>query len=82
MPWLSVLKPILQPIAKTFLGQDRGMVVLQQEGLRFNPSLMLIRDADVPAMWYYRIKKEWADATADQRPFVNPVSQSVLRWKS
>jgi phenylpropionate dioxygenase-like ring-hydroxylating dioxygenase large terminal subunit len=82
MPWLSLLKPVLKPIARTFLGQDRGMVVLQQEGLRFNPSLMLIRDADVPAMWYYRIKKEWADATANRRPFVNPVAQSVLRWKS
>lgn len=82
MPWLGVLKPVLRPIAKTFLGQDRHMVEIQQEGLRFNPSLMLIRDADVPAMWYYRIKKEWADATANRRPFVNPVTQTTLRWKS
>lgn len=82
LPWLSLLKPILTPIAKTFLGQDRDMVVLQQEGLRFNPNLMLIRDADVLAMWYQRLKKEWADAAREGRPFANPVPASTLRWKS
>ena len=41
-----------------------------------------VRDADVPAMWYFRIKKEWAAAKAENRPFVNPVSETTLHWRS
>lgn len=82
VPWLSPFKPFLRRVARAFLSQDRDMVVLQREGLRFDPPLMLIRDADVPAMWYYRLKKEWADASEQRRPFVNPVSETTLRWKS
>jgi hypothetical protein len=43
---------------------------------------MLIQDADVPAMWYHRLKKEWAEAGAANRPFVNPVPETTLRWRS
>ena len=82
MPWLSPLKPALRRVARTFLGQDRRMVVLQGESLKFDPPLMLIRDADTPALWYYRLKKEWAEARAQSRPFVNPVAAATLRWKS
>ncbi|NWH08046.1 MAG: aromatic ring-hydroxylating dioxygenase subunit alpha [Alphaproteobacteria bacterium] len=82
LPWLTLALPVLKPIAKTFLGQDRDMVILQQRGLRFNPPLMLIRDADVLAMWYYRLKKEWQESKGERRDFVNPVTASTLRWKS
>jgi hypothetical protein len=64
------------------MGQDRHMVTLQNDWLKFNPRLMLIQDADVPAMWYYRLKKEWAEATAAKKPFTNPVPESTLRWRS
>jgi phenylpropionate dioxygenase-like ring-hydroxylating dioxygenase large terminal subunit len=80
--WIAPFKPIAQHVARTFLGQDRNMVTLQQEGLKFNPRLMLIQDADVPAMWYHRLKKEWAEALADKRAFVNPVTETTLRWRS
>ena len=46
IPWLTALKPALRSYARKFLGQDRAVVVMQQAGLRHNPSLMLIRDAD------------------------------------
>jgi len=82
MSWMAPFKPIAQQVARAFLGQDRGMVVLQGEGLKFNPRLMLIQDADVPAMWYHRLKKEWAEAQAAKRPFVNPVPETTLRWRS
>jgi phenylpropionate dioxygenase-like ring-hydroxylating dioxygenase large terminal subunit len=80
--WIAPFKPIAQHVARVFLGQDRNMVTLQQEGLKFNPRLMLIQDADVPAMWYHRLKKEWAEAAAGKRAFVNPVTETTLRWRS
>ena len=58
------------------------MVELQREGLKFNPRLMLIPDADVPAMWYQRLKKAWADSTGGNAAFVNPVPETTLRWRS
>lgn len=82
MPWLSVLKPVLRRYVRRFLGQDRDVVVTQQEGLRFNPTLMLIRDADTQARWYYQLKKEFAAAQAESREFRNPVKETVLRWRS
>ncbi len=80
--WLAPFKPIAQHIARVFLGQDRHMVTLQKEGLKYNPRLMLIQDADIPAIWYYRLKKEWTEAATSQRPFVNPVQEATLRWRS
>lgn len=82
LSWIAPFKPIAQHVARVFLGQDRDMVVLQQQGLKFNPRLMLIQDADVPAIWYHRLKKEWAEANGTQRAFVNPVQQQTLRWRS
>ena len=82
MGWANLLKPILQPIARTFLGQDRHMVTLQGQSLKHDPRLMLIRDADVPAMWYFRLRKEWTAARAENRDFVNPVPETTLRWRS
>ena len=82
MPWLDPLKPFLRPFARAFLGQDRRIVELQQVGLKHQPPLMLIDDADTPAKWYYRLKKEYAAAQAEARPFRNPVEACTLRWRS
>ena len=82
MPWLGPLKPFLRPFARAFLDQDRRIVELQQVGLKHEPPLMLIDDADTPAKWYYRLKKEYAAAQAEARPFRNPVEARTLRWRS
>ncbi len=82
MPLLSVLKPVLRPFMRAFLKQDGDMVDLQQEGLRFDPRLMLINDSDVQAKWYHRLKTEWAEAGEQGRPFENPVKPATLRWRS
>ena len=60
----------------------RIIVELQMQGLKYNPRMMLIQDADTPAIWYFRLKKEWLDAIGARRPFVNPVKEAVLRWRS
>lgn len=80
--WLGVMKPFFWAFGRTFLSDDRRMVELQREGLKFNPALMLIQDSDVPAMWYHRLKKAWAESTANGTEFSNPVKERVLRWRS
>jgi phenylpropionate dioxygenase-like ring-hydroxylating dioxygenase large terminal subunit len=80
--WLGFLKPFFMALGPTFLGDDRRMVELQREGLKYNPPLMLIQDSDVPAMWYHRIKKAWAESAATGASFINPVKARTLRWRS
>jgi len=82
MPWLSAMKSLLRPFARAFLRQDRDIMTMQQTGLAHAPSLMLIDDADTQAKWYYRLKREYARARAEGRPFVNPVTPRTLRWRS
>ena len=81
-PWLSVLKPLLLPYVRAFLRQDRDIMERQQQGLRFDPVLSLIDDADTQARWYYRLKEEYRRAHAEGRPFANPVEPRTLRWRS
>ena len=82
MPWLAPAKPILARIMSAFLGQDRDVVTKQQIGLAKNPPLRLIDDADTPAKWYLKLKREFARARSEGRAFVNPVPDVTLRWKS
>ena len=80
--WFTILQPLLQPFISTFLGQDRDMVVKQQIGLKHNPSLLLIRDADTQAKWYYQLRSEFIKSIAENREFTNPVKSQVLHWRS
>lgn len=81
-PWLTLLKPLLTPYVKAFLGQDKDVVVKQQRGLAYNPSLMLIKDADTMARWYMQLKNEYQRAQAEGRAFENPVEPQTLKWCS
>jgi phenylpropionate dioxygenase-like ring-hydroxylating dioxygenase large terminal subunit len=82
-PLLTIIPDfLLRKALITFAGQDRDAVEAQQKGLSHDPKLMLIHDADVQAMWYFKLKKEWAAARSDGRPFVNPVKSAILRWRS
>jgi phenylpropionate dioxygenase-like ring-hydroxylating dioxygenase large terminal subunit len=82
IPWLTPLRPLLRPFVRAFLRQDRDIMVMQQEGLKYEPPLMLIDDADRQAKWYYRLKNEYRRARAEGRAFENPVKDRVLRWRS
>jgi phenylpropionate dioxygenase-like ring-hydroxylating dioxygenase large terminal subunit len=81
-PWLSALKPLLLPYVRAFLRQDRDIMQRQQKGLRFDPVLSLIDDADTQARWYYRLKQEYRRAAAEGREFENPIQPRTLRWRS
>ncbi len=82
LPWLTVLKPFLGRIAHRFIDQDREVVEKQQRGLKYQAPMMLVKDADTLARWYFRLKQEFAQSQAEGRAFVNPVEETVLRWRS
>jgi len=82
MPWLTALRPALRHYARAFLDQDRQMLMKQLQGLAHDPPLMLINDADTQAMWYYQLKREFAESQAGSQPFRNPVKERTLRWRS
>lgn len=82
LPWLSFIKPIIRIFARTFLRQDLLAVERQKEGLVTNPPLMLIKDADTQALWYFKIKKAYAKAVASNEFFINPLKKTTLKWRS
>jgi phenylpropionate dioxygenase-like ring-hydroxylating dioxygenase large terminal subunit len=79
--------PFVTPIAKffgaKFVQQDQETMIQQAEGLKHNPSLMLIDDADKPAKWYFALKQARLDASnggpAAKHPMDGPVE---LHWRS
>jgi phenylpropionate dioxygenase-like ring-hydroxylating dioxygenase large terminal subunit len=83
IPLLNALKPVLRPFGKKFIGQDVRVVKMQQEGLKPpHPALLLVGDADQQALWYYKIKKDWLAAAAQNVPFENRIPEKTLRWFS
>jgi prophage tail gpP-like protein len=67
---------------RAFLRQDGAIMERQQQGLRYDPPLTLIDDADTQAKWYFRLKREYRRARAEGRPFQNPVEPRTLEWRS
>jgi len=78
----SLLKPVIAAGARRFLQQDGDMVNLQNQGLRYDPGLLWIDDADRQAKWYQALKREWDASRREGRPFRNPVEATTLRWRS
>jgi phenylpropionate dioxygenase-like ring-hydroxylating dioxygenase large terminal subunit len=79
--------PLVTTVARFFGGrfvrQDQETMIQQAEGLKHNPSLMLIDDADRPAKWYFALKQARLDAAdgkgAAKHPMAGPVT---LHWRS
>lgn len=61
-----------------FVRQDQETMIEQAEGLRSNPSLMLIDDADKPAKWYFALKQARLKGM-EEHPLSGPVE---LHWRS
>lgn len=81
-PLLNLAIPIALPMAQKFLGQDRVMVDLQNQGMQHQKAMMWIDDIDVQAKWYQKLKREWTDARSQERAFENPIKPKTLRWMS
>lgn len=83
VPCTGFMSPIIDYFVREFLGQDLTIAKLQEECLKENPKLiMTIKDAGTPGHWYFKLKKEWSAAHKEGRPFVNPIKDSILRWRS
>ncbi len=79
--------PFLTPIAtffgRRFVRQDQLTMIQQAEGLKYNPSLMLIDDADRPAKWYFELKQARLESQATGKPMRHPMDGPViLHWRS
>ncbi len=81
-PAFIVFRPFIAAGARSFLRQDGDMVNLQNQGLKYDPPLIWIDDADRQAKWYQALKREWARSRAEGRAFVNPIEPTTLRWRS
>jgi hypothetical protein len=74
---------LLKYVFAKFVEQDRRTMEMQSEGLRYNPHLMLIDDADRPAKWYFQLKQALLDARRTGSEFRHPMNGLVtLKWRS
>ena len=81
--WLPFGPSLLKFVFAKFVEQDRQTMERQSEGLKHNPHLMLIDDADRPAKWYFALKTAHLESRrsgGDMRhPLIGPVT---LKWRS
>ena len=81
--WVPFSAGLLKFVFAKFVEQDRQTMEDQSEGLKHNPHLMLIDDADRPAKWYFQLKAAHLEATRNggetKHPLTGPVT---LRWRS
>jgi phenylpropionate dioxygenase-like ring-hydroxylating dioxygenase large terminal subunit len=81
--WVPFGPSLLKFVFAKFVEQDRRTMELQAEGLRHNPHLMLIDDADRPAKWYFALKAAYLEAKRTGGEMKHPVSGPVtLKWRS
>jgi phenylpropionate dioxygenase-like ring-hydroxylating dioxygenase large terminal subunit len=74
---------VFRIFGKIFLRQDQETMIQQAEGLKHNPRLMLIDDADRPAKWYFALKANLLESRRTGAPMVHPMEGPVtLRWRS
>jgi phenylpropionate dioxygenase-like ring-hydroxylating dioxygenase large terminal subunit len=81
--WIPFGPQLLKFVFAKFVEQDRRTMELQSEGLKHNPHLMLIDDADRPAKWYFGLKNAMLEIKKNGGEFRHPMSGPVtLKWKS
>ncbi|MBV9573315.1 MAG: hypothetical protein JOY93_04625 [Acidobacteriales bacterium] len=74
---------LLKFVFAKFVRQDQQTMEQQSEGLRHNPHLMLIDDADRPAKWYFALKAAYLESKRTGEPMKHPMAGPVtLKWRS
>ncbi len=77
------IKSIYKFFARKFIGQDQRIMEKQSVGLRDDPKLILIDDADTQAKWYFQLKQAYQKAQANGGKMEHPLKEPVtLRWRS
>ncbi|SPF31325.1 Rieske 2Fe-2S domain protein [Candidatus Sulfotelmatobacter kueseliae] len=81
--WLPFGPELLKFVFAKFVEQDRRTMEMQAEGLKHNPHLLLIDDADRPAKWYFQLKAAHLEAKRTGAEMKHPMSGPVtLKWRS
>ena len=81
--WVPFMVPLFNIFARAFIGQDQRTMEIQAKGLKHNPSLMLIDDADRPAKWYFQLKAAYLESRRSGQPMVHPIEgPTTLHWRS
>jgi phenylpropionate dioxygenase-like ring-hydroxylating dioxygenase large terminal subunit len=82
-PWMPFTAGLLKFVFAKFVEQDRRTMERQSEGLKQNPHLMLIDDADRPARWYFQLKAAHLEAKHSGGEMKHPLTGPVtLKWRS
>ena len=76
---LPFVTPLVRFFGGRFVAQDQQTMIEQARGLRSNPGLMLIDDADKPAKWYFALKQRRLTGKGDHPLASGPVE---LHWRS
>ena len=77
--FVPFVTPLVRFFGARFVAQDQGTMVEQARGLRSNPGLMLIDDADKPAKWYFALKQRRLTGKGEHPLADGPVE---LHWRS
>jgi phenylpropionate dioxygenase-like ring-hydroxylating dioxygenase large terminal subunit len=81
--WMPFGPSLLKFVFAKFVEQDRHTMELQAEGLKHNPHLMLIDDADRPAKWYFGLKAAHLETKRTGAELQHPMDGPVtLKWRS
>ncbi len=81
--WVPFSTSLFRMFARVFLDQDKRAMERQALGIRYNPPMMLLDDADTPAKWYYKLKAAHLAARRSGAPLEHPLKGPVtLRWRS
>ena len=77
---IKVLWWPLRHLGRQFIHQDLGIFKKLGEGLKSNPTLMLLGEPDAQARWYMELKRAWDLSQQNKTPFVNPIEAKTLKW--
>jgi hypothetical protein len=81
--WLPFGAGLLKYVFAKFVEQDRQTMEKQTEGLRHNPHMMLVDDADRPAKWYFQLKQAYMEMRRTGGEFRHPMGGPLtLKWRS
>jgi phenylpropionate dioxygenase-like ring-hydroxylating dioxygenase large terminal subunit len=81
--WFPFASELLKFVFAKFVEQDRQTMKDQAEGLKHDPHLMLIDDADRPAKWYFQLKAAHLESRRTGTEMTHPMQGPVtLRWRS
>ena len=81
--WMPFGPELLKFVFAKFVEQDRLTMEQQSEGLKHNPHLILIDDADRPAKWYFGLKNAMLEMKRNGGEFRHPMAGAVtLKWRS